>query len=169
MGITYHELFSKAKKVTRYSGINLIQPESLESHIIEMIGIAFDFYSKSPDFDLNKLIRLISVHDMDEPLTVDIPRPFKYFNSEFRVMLHNTTHGYLKSLGIDDEFIDECMNAKSMGLEGNLLHFIDLIQVEKKLTLEINLGNSTIKNNLLEVQNYITDFLNSNPTYNKYV
>lgn len=169
MNISYHEFFSKAKRVTRYSGTNLLQPESVESHILEMCGIAFDFYFKSPDFDLNLLLRLILVHDFDEFLTVDIPRPFKYFDESFRNKLDETTHKYLVSLGLNEEFIAECSNAKKKGYEGKLLHLIDLIQVEKKLTLEVNLGNSLIKPNLKEVQGYIKEFLSTNKSYLKYV
>lgn len=169
MNITYHELFSKAKKVTRYSGINLIQPESLESHILEMCGMAFDIHFKSPDFDLNKLLKLILIHDIDECLTVDIPRPFKYFDPSFRDKLNETSHRYLISIGIESEFVDECMNAKDKGLEGKLLHLIDLLQVQKKLQLELNLGNSLLKGNLSEVNGYITAFLETNKSFKKYV
>lgn len=142
--MTYYELFSKLKFVTRYSGVNFIQPERLESHILEMCGLAFDLYYQFRDFDINKTLRLILLHDLDETITVDIPRPFKYFTKEFHEALSKNTEAYLASQLNDSEIVDEIINAKSFGLEGKIVRLLDLIQVYKKLTTEISLGNTTL-------------------------
>jgi 5'-deoxynucleotidase YfbR-like HD superfamily hydrolase len=154
--MTYFELFSKAKFVTRFSGLNLIQPERLESHIIEMIGLAMDLDKEfKGSFNLEHLVYLISIHDIDECVTVDIPRPFKYFTKEFREALDINLYKYLDSLGFEDSFIYEVSNAKKFGLEGRLLNLLDLFQVKLKLLTERSLGNSNLKVELNNIHNYI--------------
>lgn len=167
--MTYFELFSKLKHVTRYSGTNLIQPEKLESHILEMVGLAFDLYSKHKDFDIDRCIRLIVIHDIDEAVTVDVPRPFKYFDPEFRVMLNETVHKYLEHLGFDPEFLSEVKNAKNMGLEGKILTVLDLIQVKRKLSTEMSLGNSNLGKMMDEVDSYLSELENKSPEVSKYI
>ena len=167
--MTYYELFSKLKHVTRYSGVNLIQPERLESHILEMVGLAFDLHSKFNDFDLDKCIRLIVIHDIDEAVTVDVPRPFKYFDPSFKVILNETVNSYLEYLGFDKEFLREVRLAKNMGLEGQILTLLDLIQVKRKLHSEVSLGNSNLGNMIDEVDIYISDLNKDMPELSKYI
>lgn len=152
---SYFELFSKLKFVVRYSGVNMIQPERLESHIIEMIGLAFDLHYGIGGFDLNKIIYLIAIHDVDEAVTVDIPRPFKYFNEDFRQLFNKTVHNYFKSLGVDEDFLKDSENAKELGLEGKILRLLDLVQVQRKLQTEMSLGNSNLQESLDTVNGYI--------------
>lgn len=153
--MTYHELFSRLKFVTRFSGMNLIQPERLESHIIEMVGLAFDLYYDVGGFDLNKVLYLILIHDIDEAVTVDVPRPFKYHSDEFRKALSENTVSYLTSLGIDENFLTEALDAKKSGIEGKVVNLLDLLQVWCKLQTEISLGNSTLNEQVEEVRGYL--------------
>jgi 5'-deoxynucleotidase YfbR-like HD superfamily hydrolase len=152
--MTYHELFSKLKFVTRFSGMNMIQPERLESHILEMAGLAFDLFYDIGGFDLKKALYLILIHDIDEAVTVDVPRPFKYHSEEFRQALSKNTVDYLTSLGIDKMFLHEALNAKKSGREGKIVNLLDLLQVWCKLQTEISLGNSTLGEQVDNVRGY---------------
>jgi 5'-deoxynucleotidase YfbR-like HD superfamily hydrolase len=153
--LLYHNLFSRLKYVTRFSGDNFIQPEKLESHIIEMVGLAFDLHFNVGGFDINKLLYLILIHDLDESVTVDIPRPFKYSSDEFRVALNKAVSNYMVNLGLDNKFLLDCLNAKSLGIEGKVLELIDLYQVYLKVKLEESLGNTNLK----EHHNNVVDSL----------
>jgi 5'-deoxynucleotidase YfbR-like HD superfamily hydrolase len=135
--------------------MNLIQPERLESHILEMAGLAFDLHYEIGGFDLKQALYLILIHDIDETVTVDVPRPFKYFSREFREALNKNTVGYLHSLGINKAFLEEALNAKSMGLEGKIVNLLDLVQVWCKLHTEISLGNSTLHGEVENVRGYL--------------
>jgi len=155
MKFSYYNLFSKLKFVIRYSGDNMIQPEKLESHIIEMIGLAFDLYYGVGGFDLKQAIYLIVIHDIDEAVTVDVPRPFKYFSEDFRQHLVKTVHDYFESLGVDKEFLNDSMSAKEIGLEGKIVRLLDLVQVQRKLQTEVSLGNTTLGQKIENVNGYL--------------
>lgn len=155
MMISYYDLFSRLKFVTRFSGDNLIQPETLESHIVEMVGLAFDLHHGFGGFDLKQTIYLIVIHDIDESITVDVPRPFKYFSTEFRTILSKTVRDYFKSVGVHETFLDDALNAKDKGLEGKIVKLLDLIQVQRKLQTEKALGNTTLDHKLKEVEKYL--------------
>lgn len=168
MKFSYYELFSKLKFVTRFSGDNLIQPERLESHIIEMIGLAFDLYYGVGGFDLKQAIYLIVIHDIDEAITVDVPRPFKYHSEEFRKLLTKTVHDYFKSLGVDEEFLNDSESAKNIGFEGKLVKLLDLIQVQRKLNTELSLGNSTLGDKIKNVSDYL-EIISQDKELTKYI
>lgn len=166
--MSYYDIFSKLKFVTRFSGVNMIQPERLESHIIEMIGLAFDLHYGLGGFDIYKVIYLIVIHDIDESVTVDVPRPFKYHTPEFRKALDENILSYLDSLGINKEFVSDALNAKDNGLEGKILKLLDLVQVLRKLKTEESLGNSTLSQEIKNVTGFISEFKKSNPKLIKY-
>ena len=168
MKFSYYDLFSKLKFVTRFSGDNLIQPEKLESHIIEMIGLAFDLHYGVGGFDLKQAIYLIVIHDIDEAITVDVPRPFKYFSDEFRVLLNKTVHDYFESLGVDKQFLSDAESAKKCGIEGKIVKLLDLVQVKKKLETEAALGNTTLDYKLKRVNSYL-DLMRKDESIYKYL
>jgi len=154
--LIHYTLFSRLKFVTRFSGELMIQPERLESHILEMVGLAFDLHRKfKGDFDFDKLIYLILIHDLDESVTVDIPRPFKYHSEKFRLEFIENTKSYLNKLGLDKKLISDMTNAKESGLEGKILTLLDLFQVKLKMLTEKSLGNSNLDGNLSEVCEYL--------------
>lgn len=168
MKLSYYELFSRLKFVTRFSGDNLLQPERLESHVIEMVGLVFDLYYGVGGFDLKQAIYLTVIHDIDESITVDVPRPFKYFDPEFRAKLGETVHNYFKSIGVDDEFLNDSENAKEIGFEGRIVKLLDLVQVQRKLQTELKLGNTTVTEMLSKVTNYI-ESLREDEKLTKYI
>jgi 5'-deoxynucleotidase YfbR-like HD superfamily hydrolase len=134
-----------------------------------MIGLSMDLWYKFKDFDLNKSIYLICIHDIDETVTVDIPRPFKYFSDKFRKLLNKTTHDYLVSEGFDEEFVNDVQSAKSQGKEGKIVSLVDIYQVVKKLKREVALGNSLAKYKLTESNRYLNEMISKNSDLKNYL
>lgn len=152
--------------VNRYSGSLLVKSESVADHIWCMNALAYEFVPKlnielNKEFgngedvriiDLKEVIFKISLHDLDESLYCDIPRPFKYHNDYILNAINTTVHNMLcKNFNV--ELVHQIETAKdSDSIEGILVKIFDVAQAGFKMQSEIMLGNKYFK---LELQNVI--------------
>jgi len=98
-----------------------------------------------PNIDLKDVIYRISVHDLDESLTLDFPRPIKYANPQITEAIYNTVQGILKNY-LEQDLIDDINNSKDYKTRaGCLVSFFDTIQAGLKMQQEIELGNKNFK------------------------
>jgi 5'-deoxynucleotidase YfbR-like HD superfamily hydrolase len=157
--------------VYRFSGVNLIKSESVSDHVWSMNCIALSIvpeinkiarkssgYSKLDFVNLKELIYKITIHDIDESLYCDIPKPFKYYDAKIHNAIESTANKLMsKNLGKD--LYKDIVNAKDSTTEGLLVRFIDILQVAIKLTTEYRMGNTLIVKNLDETYGYLDSYM----------
>lgn len=145
--------------VTRYSGVNLIKSESVSDHVWGMCSLALELIpelnlnlTEDLQIDLKDVLFRIIVHDLDESVTCDIPRPFKYATKELREEIEVASTLLMKKY-LNEEIVIKSLNAKEGdSIEAFLVRLFDLMQSGIKMRQEVLLGNTFIKT---EVPNVI--------------
>jgi 5'-deoxynucleotidase YfbR-like HD superfamily hydrolase len=101
------------------------------------------------------------VHDMDEALTGDFIRPFKYSSPELRRALHEACqHGMTRALSgteVGKILLDRWASSKDDTVEGGIVHLADLWSVVIYARREFLLGNSYARKILTEVAHWINN------------
>jgi 5'-deoxynucleotidase YfbR-like HD superfamily hydrolase len=69
--------------VIRYSGYQLVRPETVDVHTMDMTVLALVILDDLPGYlDRKDLIYRIVVHDLEESCSCDVPRSLKYHSPE---------------------------------------------------------------------------------------
>lgn len=137
----------KSNRVIRYSGIYQAEPEALSEHVLSVQFISYliahDLICNGEVIRIGVLLEKGLIHDMDEVLTGDIPRPTKYATPESKKMLDTIARNSLDRLPkVNSHMIEVWESAKDQTKEGFLIRLADFLDVYKKVVLEINqLGN----------------------------
>lgn len=158
-----------SSRVVRYAGIHLVEEETLTDHICEISLLCLTLYkdikSKFPkaNIDLGKLLERALVHDLEETITNDIPRPVKYLIPEMKEMMDKVSENYMevisKQVGVD--LLSEWRVCKDKTLEGFIIKTTDMILVARKAYREIALkSNLEMMTVLDEVTIYMNELLN---------
>jgi hypothetical protein len=154
-------IFNQLISVPRFSNIQLIKSESVSDHIWGMISLAYEVIPeinkerKSRNFyeiNIKDVIYRITLHDLDEAISCDIPRPFKHFDDKIQNELLRVSTELLRKYGINEDLINQINEAKHGSIEGLYVLIFDLVQCGNKMCNEIDLGNKLIK---LELPNVI--------------
>ena len=96
----------KMSEVIRYSGLHSTKPEDLASHTLEVQLLCLRVYNELvDDYDLDEslsdrellefkveLLERALIHDIDEVITGDFPRPLKYYNDAIRDAIEEVVH-----------------------------------------------------------------------------
>ena len=146
-------------KVNRYSGVYLIQPESVSDHTTQVGLIAFTLASYlkhiGEEIDLGRVALYALLHDIDESLTGDIPRNIKYYNSKSIKSFNEIAEDAINRLDAQLGFTnihDYWVVAKEDGIEGLIVGISDVLQVVRKIIEEVQfLGNKYMLHVALEV------------------
>lgn len=154
----------KSNRVIRYSGVYQAEPEALSEHVVSVMLISYlianDLIDLGESIDLGKLLEKGLLHDIDEVLTGDIPRPTKYATKESKQILDNIARASLcripklpwRSVSVWDD-------AKDDTLEGFLVRLADMLDVYKKVRLEITkLNNYEFCVLAIETKTYFEEF-----------
>ena len=120
----------------------------------------------SPDahkLDTGKALKKAIVHDIDEVITGDIPRPTKYYNERsialFEEMAEAGIDQIIKELQIDNLDMKNDWGQSKSGREGAIVAFADLSSVVYKLWEEIvMLGNRKLFRQSEQVSKYLMKF-----------
>lgn len=163
--------------INRYSGSQLIKSESVSDHIWYMNSLALmvipiinkeigrDPTRNIAKIDGKEVIYKITIHDIDESLYCDIPRPFKYFNESIRQEIENTSQELMKT-HLDADLVSQINESKGYDTRENFLVLsLDTIQVGFKMISEYKLGNSYIVtelSNVIDILYTYIKFLNNN-------
>lgn len=133
-------------RVNRYSGLPLIKNESVADHIICMNAIALEYVpilnqKFNAKIDIKEVIYGIAIHDLDEALYTDIPRPFKHHDEAIEKEINRV----VKTIFIDNiskDLYDDIGRAEDKRTcSGMLIKIIDVAQCGYKMISEIELGN----------------------------
>ena len=86
--------------ITRYSSLPILHKESVAEHTffvaIKAYLLAVDMIQWGSDIDLTVVLKHAVLHDIDEAVTGDIIRPFKWSNDDLRKMMNRVTTQMLK-------------------------------------------------------------------------
>jgi len=136
--------------IYRFSGNNLIQPESVADHIAECIGIISILYSKFNVFKYDRAIYYASIHDIGECYTGDIVRPVKYSSPEMKKAFDELEYDMLKTnlCNFIAKEASECKHRDEF--ESALVGFVDVFQAAYKIYREYKLQYLSKYLNMLE-------------------
>lgn len=150
-------------QVHRYSGNLLVKDESVSDHVWSMISLALEYVPylnlsvKSTEdsdnyiFKLEDIIFGISVHDLDEALTGDVPRNFKYHNKYILDAVKVTSDQILLDYVGRDLYDKIKKSIDKSSPNGLLIKIFDVAQAGYKMLSEIQLGNRYFINELENV------------------
>lgn len=155
----------KSNRVVRYSGLYQAEPETLSEHIVSVMLIAYQLATDlislgETSINLGLLLEKGLLHDIDEVLTGDIPRPTKYATKESKSILDNIARASLcKIPKLSEHSIEVWESAKDKSPEGFLIRLADMLDVYKKIRLEVTkLNNYEFCGVVLETQLYFKNY-----------
>lgn len=173
------KLFSVAQgmsAIKRYSGLHLVHEESVMEHtgfvclfvysLSEEINTSCYPTITHSEINIGKALKKAVVHDVDEVITGDIPRPTKYYNKEtidvFSEIAHQGINNILDELKIHpvakNKILSDWYNSKK-DREGLIVALADLASVVYKIWEEIILlGNKKLIRQAKEVNDNIKVF-----------
>ncbi len=156
--------------IQRYSQLHLLKSESVMEHTgfvcLFTYTMCEEINSVSPDahkLNTGNALKKAIVHDIDEVITGDIPRPTKYYNDDsialFEKMAEAGIDQIINELQIDDLDMKNDWKQSKSGREGAIVAFADLSSVVYKLWEEIiMLGNRKLFRQSKEVSKYMMNF-----------
>lgn len=99
--INMFSLVSRMSGIQRFSMLKMCHPENVLEHtgmVCIFCYIFTDYLNQvTPDIDVGKVLTRAVVHDWDETISGDVPRPTKYFSKELRKAMTE-----LEMAGIDN-------------------------------------------------------------------
>ena len=156
--------------IQRYSQLHLLKSESVMEHTgfvcLFTYTLCQEINSVSPNeqkLDIGKALKKAIVHDIDEVITGDIPRPTKYYNEEsvslFSKIAEDGIDQIINELDIDTLNMKKDWDTSKEGKEGSIVAFADLSSVVYKLWEEvIMLGNKKLLRQAIDVTKYLKSF-----------
>lgn len=132
--------------VIRYSGFQLLRPETVDSHTMDMAVLGLIILDELPEYlDRKDLIYRIVIHDLEESTSCDIPRSLKYWSPKVHAAIEEATKAMVK-VHVSKNLFEDLCNAKDLEvLEGRVIKFLDILQCCFILKKEvIYLGNKPL-------------------------
>jgi 5'-deoxynucleotidase len=84
-------LVSRLSGIQRFSMLKMCHPENVLEHVGMVCIFCYiitDWLNQvEPNIDIGKVLTRAVVHDFDETITGDVPRPTKYFSKELRASM----------------------------------------------------------------------------------
>lgn len=147
--VDHFALFNQMSSINRFSRDKMAKQENVLEHTGFVVLFCL-FTSKAIEedlglrFDLGQLLTKAAVHDVDEAVLGDIPRPTKYMSavtaSEFKLAEERAVENIGNYFDID--ILQDWLNAKDTTHEGRLVALADLAAVVYSLWSEVELyGN----------------------------
>jgi len=139
------------ENVYRYSGIKMVEPESLAIHTLEVqiLGyLVIDHINYHSDENLDKLVFLEKAlhHDLEESLTGDVARPLKYNNKnvlrELRDVANNIAKDLYEEYFCDSDKMYDIWESAKDDKEGIILKVVDSLTVASKAIKEVEMLNN---------------------------
>jgi 5'-deoxynucleotidase YfbR-like HD superfamily hydrolase len=108
--------------------------------------------------DKKELCYRCSIHDLEESVATDIPRPIKYHSSKTKEVLDEAAFELLKP-EVDEDLFNDINHAKDKDdLNGFLVSLADRVQCYMKMIREVEVyGNKSLANDLESFKVSIVD------------
>lgn len=141
----------KMSALTRYSQTHLVKEESVLEHTGFVCSMAYYIgmvlVKENVPLNIGVLLSKAVVHDMDEIITGDIPRPTKYYNEGVRGALQEIEDANMLKISAEVELESIFYDWKKAkdGKEGLIVAICDSLAVVYKVYYEVIMfGNMTI-------------------------
>ncbi len=149
-------------RVNRYSSSPLLRNENVAEHTFYVswmcLNLYYHLYARGVDLNLGELLSKALVHDYDEALTGDIPRPFKYHSEDVRANINKAAKSILLASAAREK-LNSCIvttiEESKMGAEGLLVAFADLLCAVSYMAEEVQMGNQLLKKKVVEASTYL--------------
>lgn len=122
-----------------------------------------------PHIDVGLALRYALMHDLEEAITGDLPRSFKYSLPEIASVLHSGAEMAIDRLcsevfpGMESEYVNDWDLSKSEeSYEGRIVRFADYLAVLSYMVCELT-NNKTMRNNWKTMHDYAATF--TTPAY----
>ena len=144
--------------IDRYSSIPVLKKESVAEHSFFTALYAY-VLALQTGANVNDVLARAVVHDLDEALTGDFIRPFKYSSPDLKKILHESVD-YALTRALAGYSIGHIIKlkwckAKDDSLEGQIVHLADLWSVVVYARREYILGNNFARSILDEVATWL--------------
>lgn len=144
--------------VRRFSTNHMIKDESIAEHsaIVALLAILlFDDVSNQGfdnELDLSRIVYMATLHDIDEIVTGDIPKPTKYYSEESKWIFDKIAESGLERLShiFGDRFSDLTRMLRFKSEDKMYLKACDYLSVVIKVYNESLLGNKDLLDFLTE-------------------
>lgn len=160
----------------RFSSIPTLRRENVAEHCyyvsLVSLMIAEDLVKAGATVDFEKLYKKVVLHDIDESITGDFIRAFKYSTPELKAAIDTAADKkateLLQKLGLESSY-PLWKDAKDETVEGQILSFVDLLTVITYILEEIHLGNHHVLPIVEETKVYLRELHKSdNAVLKKY-
>jgi len=161
----------RLRYVTRFSTCHRTHQETVAEHsfYVSLYCYFISMHLKSLGFriDLGDVLTRALIHDLDEGLTGDVPRPFKYVNktlpAELRAGAATAMEKILETIYGSDkaaraEIYMRWAHGKEDGLEGAVLAFADYLAALAYVWREVATGNQIILTHCEPMRQYLLLF-----------
>jgi len=139
-------LANNLSSVSRYSQSHLIKSESVLEHSGFVALVCYTIGSRIPGIDMGELLSKAIVHDIDETITGDIPRPTRYANNEIFEAINKVERKNMmfisQSILGNGIMYSDWQSAKDDTIEGTIVRIADSLAVLYKVWQEYTLYNS---------------------------
>lgn len=176
---------SRLRYVIRFSTCRRVNDESVAEHsffvafIALLIGKSINTIRKSsrdqlgvevesckPDIHLETVLSSCLLHDLDECISGDFPRPFKYSSEDLARECHKACAQSMaklaKEIGRDEDvqgwLYSTWADAKEETEEGRLVAFADFLSVLAYLACEVKGSNFTVSQHTIDMSKYLDIF-----------
>lgn len=149
---------TKMRYVYRFQGCRVYDRESIAEHtgyvLIYCDLIARYCESVGQAVDYRALMNRASVHDMEEVLTGDFPRPYKYSNAKLKAALEEAAPmAFTQTVAglfpgpkrLQEGMLQDWMDAKDTTLEGNIVRLADFMSALSFIVQEVQAGNKSMR------------------------
>jgi 5'-deoxynucleotidase YfbR-like HD superfamily hydrolase len=140
--------------IRRFSSMHVNRPESVAEHIgfasIYAFLIVLDMKSRGEEIDIERTLGRVIVHDLDETMSGDIMRGFKYSNDKILEAIQEASEQNMNDLvtefgrKVGPSIIDNWKHSKSDDIEGDVIELVDFICVIAYCREEASIGNKLL-------------------------
>lgn len=165
---------TKLRNVVRFSNSTRIKDESVAEHsyftayYAMMLARALSV-KEGVKIDMGKVLEAALLHDIDEAMSGDFVRHFKYMDADLKSHIETATeklmqHAFEPMFMCDNTYLSQKLNhiwktAKDVStLEGDIVAFADFLSVLSYVMNEIDCGNLKLVRQLDDMQEYANSF-----------
>jgi len=156
--------------IKRFSSFPVNRQENVSEHsfwvALYSYLIATMMSQQGFKINIDKTVTKAIVHDLEEALTGDIIRSFKYKNDNFRKMSKDIESSLMENEILDgfnkvqkNIIFSNWRNSKDNTIEGRVVAFSDILTVVSYCKEENNLGNKHLHSVSTQTKQYFNDFL----------
>lgn len=168
-----HKIFAAASSLSsiqRYSQTFLTKGENVLEHTGFVVMFCYFvgkyLISKGIEINMGLLLSKAFIHDIDEIITGDVPRPTKYFSTEsisiFKKMEQIGTRLFLEDLVDDEEILESIYSdweSSKSGVEGGIVKLADFASViYKSWEEQAKLGNKSLSSHIIKTTDSLSKF-----------